>query len=84
MLCLCVFLSTTYGQETTEKQKTISFDKELIDFNASYYGNMVWNPGLKFGAEYLWKEKVNTNVKHKKKCDKPVSQLNFLKIEYPA
>ncbi len=36
------------------------------DFSMAYYGNNLWNPGLKFGTEYIWKERVKTKEKKKR------------------
>ncbi len=37
-----------------------------LDFDGAYYGNNLWNPGLKFGAEYIWKEKIREKEKKKR------------------
>ena len=37
-----------------------------LDFSGSYYGNNLWNPGLKFGSEYIWREWVKTKEKKKR------------------
>ncbi|MEM7487010.1 MAG: hypothetical protein AAF348_17520 [Bacteroidota bacterium] len=39
---------------------------DRTEFRAGYYGNFYWNPGLTFGAEYLWKEKVRTKERKKR------------------
>lgn len=71
ILLLMPFLTLGYGQKSKVKQvvKLPTNFQERLDFNAAYYGNMLWNPGLKFGAEYVWRAKqiVKTNRKNKTK-----------------
>ncbi len=38
-----------------------------LDFSTAYHGEMIWNPGLKFGAEYLLGQKVKAKRSHKSK-----------------
>jgi hypothetical protein len=43
------------------------FKLENLNFNASYYGETVWYPGLKVGAEYIISEKKKDIIKTSKK-----------------
>ncbi len=49
---------------------------ERLDFSGAYYGDMIWNPGLKFGAEYVWKEKQKQ--KKKRKGTKTITKQKIL------
>jgi hypothetical protein len=37
-----------------------------LDLSVAYYGNNVWNPGVKTGVEYIWKEWLKEKEKHGK------------------
>lgn len=70
--------SSVYGQKIDSK-KTVELPSnfhERIEFSGAYYGNMLWDPGLKFGAEYLWKEKHKE--KGTKKGTKTISKQKIL------
>jgi len=43
---------------TTKLQENSFLDK--TEFKLGYSGSILWNNGLNFGAEYLWKEKLKT------------------------
>lgn len=53
----------SYGQEVTDRLSI----KDQLRYNASYYGNNLWNPGLKFGATYVWKERTVSKNKNRRK-----------------
>jgi len=57
--------SHTYAQSDTTMQKGFQYEK--LNFNASYYGETGWYPGLKIGAEYIILEKQKEKIKTKKK-----------------
>lgn len=46
------------------------------EFKVGYFGNMLWNPGLNGGAEYLIREKVKT--KERKKGPKTIIKKTLL------
>ncbi len=67
---LCLVCSGLCGQNSVDSENEVQ-DKpnsfmDKTEFRAGYYGNFYWNPGLTFGAEYLWKEKVRTKEKKKR------------------
>ncbi|MEW7280190.1 hypothetical protein ABW636_16490 [Aquimarina sp. 2201CG1-2-11] len=43
-----------------DKKESTSTFLNKTEFKISYSGNFVWNNGLNFGAEYLWKEIIKT------------------------
>ncbi len=56
--CIFVFLLLlTLCINAQEQRTTLSF-LDRTEFKIGYSGNVIWNNGLTFGAEYLWKEKV--------------------------
>ena len=57
-------LLSTLCINAQEKTNTPSF-LDRTEFQIGYSGNIIWNNGLNFGAEYLWKEKVK--VKDRKR-----------------
>ena len=61
------------AQNSIETTPTI-LDK--TEFKIGYMGNLIWNNGLNFGAEYLWKEKVKK--KEKKRKEKVITQQLLL------
>lgn len=67
---LCLWYSTLLAQNLPDYEiksqtpPTSFLDK--TEFRTGYYGNFYWNPGLTFGAEYLWKEKVLTKKKKRR------------------
>ena len=72
LFILFSILSQLSAQSDSLKQK---FHRERLDFNASYYGETVWYPGVKIGAEYILFEKKKEKLKHNKK------KGNFTKIK---
>ena len=46
---------------------TKKFQLEKLSFNASYYGETMWYPGVKLGAEYILFEKKKEKIKNRKK-----------------
>ena len=61
---LTILLSQLLAQSDSLEHK---FQRERLDFNASYYGETLWYPGLKFGAEYVLFEKSKEKIKHSKR-----------------
>ncbi len=57
-------LSTLYLNAQDKIDATTSF-LDKTEFKIGYSGNFLWNNGLNFGAEYLWKEKMK--VKNRKR-----------------
>ncbi len=59
-----------YGQnienQSAEQRDSLALSFPL-DFNAAYYGNNVWYPGLKIGAEYIWYSKTHAGQVTKEK-----------------
>jgi hypothetical protein len=53
-----------FAQSDGQKQ---GFQLEKMSFNASYYGETVWYPGFKVGAEYILSEKKKDKIKKSKK-----------------
>lgn len=51
----------------TDSLKSKGFQWKNLDFNASYYGETGWYPGIKVGAEYIIFEKQKEKVKTKRK-----------------
>jgi hypothetical protein len=51
LLLFMFFPILLVAQEAQQKPSGLD-----IKFNASYYGNNLWNPGLKVGAAYIFKE----------------------------
>lgn len=79
VLLLIPSMTLLYGQEIGTKQ-TIELPTnfhERLEFSGAYYGNNLWNPGLKFGAEYLWKEKQKIK-KSKKNGTKTITKQRIL------
>lgn len=67
-------LSTLYLNAQDKIDTTSFLDK--VEFKVGYTGNLVWNNGLSFGTEYLWKEK--RKIKDKKRGQKTIThQLLF-------
>ncbi len=66
-LLLVFFAGGIYAQSNTAGK---GFNLDNLSFNASYYGETVWYPGLKIGAEYIFFEKKNEKVKTSKKKGK--------------
>lgn len=52
---LCV---STFSLDAQDKIDTVTSFLDRTEFKIAYSGNLFWNNGLNFGAEYLWKEKV--------------------------
>jgi len=49
---------------------------DRTEFKVGYFGNLLWDNGLNFGAEYLWKEKIK--IKERKRGEKTIThQLLF-------
>ncbi|MCB0835674.1 MAG: hypothetical protein KDE26_11935 [Bacteroidetes bacterium] len=46
-------------------KNTLGQNAQPLIYSFSYYGNNLWNPGLKAGAGKIWKEKESTNKKGK-------------------
>ena len=61
-ILLYLFSSSLSAQDNPTKR--ISF-LDKTEFKLGYSGNIIWNNGLNFGAEYLWKETVK--IKDKKR-----------------
>jgi hypothetical protein len=53
-----LWLSTLF-LNAQNKTTTSSF-LDRTEFKIGYSGNVIWNNGLNFGAEYLWKEQMKT------------------------
>ena len=64
ILLLTGIMPALYAQTDSSATK---FRYENLSFNGSYYGETVWYPGLKFGAEYIIREKKKYKEKHSKK-----------------
>ncbi len=64
-IILLSFNIQLHAQSDTIKQQ--KFQSEKLNFNASYYGETGWYPGLKIGAEYIIFEKKKQKIKHHKK-----------------
>jgi hypothetical protein len=60
LLILLFVPMVLFAQEENKSSKI------KLDYNASYYGNNLWNPGLKFGAEYVFHKNVVEKAKKKK------------------
>lgn len=50
-----LFLTYSYGQNMSEKDKNQPSFLDRTEFSIGYTGNIFWNNGISFGAEYLWK-----------------------------
>ncbi|WP_108840547.1 hypothetical protein [Aquimarina sp. Aq78] len=68
LVILCLFVITSHAQNKMES--TTSF-LDKTEFKIGYSGNIIWNNGLNFGAEYLWKEKVK--IKERKRGQKRIT-----------
>ncbi|MEW7292073.1 hypothetical protein [Aquimarina sp. 2304DJ70-9] len=68
LVTLYLFVTSIHAQDQTESGASF-LDK--TEFKIGYSGNIVWNNGLSFGAEYLWKEKVK--IKEKKRRQKTIT-----------
>jgi len=69
-----LLISVISLQAQSQTGSTSFLDK--TDFKVGYSGNLLFDNGLNFGAEYAWKEKQN--VKEKKKGQKTIAhQLLF-------
>jgi hypothetical protein len=64
---LVLFLSLFAAAFAQSDVKRKGFQKEKLNFNASYYGETVWYPGLKVGAEYVISEKKKDKTKKSRK-----------------
>lgn len=76
-------LSTSVYSQKFNSYKTVELPTnfhERLDFSGAYYGDMIWNPGLKFGAEYVWKEKLKE--KEKRKGTKTISKQKILSGDF--
>lgn len=64
-----IYLSLfTFSLTAQDRIDTSASFSDNVELKIGYTGNILWNNGLTFGAEYLWKEKVNTkNKKGKQK-----------------
>jgi hypothetical protein len=73
---LCLWNGGLLAQSLTDfenqPENSSSNFMDKTEFRAGYYGNFYWNPGLTFGAEYLWKEKVR--IKEKKRRTKVITK----------
>ncbi len=65
---LCLFTLFLNAQDT---DKTNASFLEKTEFKIGYSGNIFWNNGLNFGAEYLWKEKIK--IKYRKRGQKTIT-----------
>jgi len=64
-IVIFIFNVQLFAQSDTIKQQ--KFNPEKLSFNASYYGETGWYPGLKIGAEYIIFEKKKYKTKHSKR-----------------
>jgi hypothetical protein len=58
-----LFLGVLMGPLVLSAQKPAD-DGKRLDLSIAYYGNNVWNPGMKTGMEYIWKEWLKIKEKH--------------------
>ncbi len=59
------YASALSQNESFSKRHSENLPKGFLnrtEFRAGYFGNYYWNPGVTFGAEYLWKESIRTKV----------------------
>lgn len=71
ILSLFVISSNAQGQ----KKSTASL-LDRTEFKIGYSGNIIWNNGLNFGTEYLWKEKIK--IKERKRGQKIITHQFLL------
>ncbi len=64
LLLLSVYTQIFAQADNLNKQH---FQLEKLNFNASYYGETGWYPGIKIGAEYVLFEKQKQKIKNRKK-----------------
>ena len=70
--CILLLLLFYFGAISAQRESTVERTElngsflDRTEFRAGYTGNFFWNPGLTFGAEYLWKEKVRTKEKKRR------------------
>jgi hypothetical protein len=60
-----LFLSS-FSLTAQDKFDTAVSFIDRTEFKIGYTGNFIWNNGLNFGAEYLWKEKVKNKERREK------------------
>lgn len=79
LLFFIVFPLLVYGQsnenQSQEPRDSMALAAPLA-FNAAYYGNNIWYPGLKIGAEYIWHSKTHRVHKSKHKGPKDKVKTN--------
>jgi hypothetical protein len=64
---ILVYLSIlTLSLNAQDKSSPPTSFLEKTEFGIGYTGNLFWNNGLNFGAEYGWKEKVKTKGRKSK------------------
>lgn len=78
---LILFFKIGYAQDLEPTINSIPIESrsflERTEFSASYFGNIFWNNGLNFGAEYLLKEiKKEKNRKRGKRTNTHQFLLN--------
>lgn len=67
-----LLLSTSYLSSAQDPANQTP-ERKGLRYNGSYYGNSLWNPGLKVGATYLWKERTTSKTKTRGK--KEISKI---------
>ena len=73
LISLLFFPVLVFGQQRVSDEAAVRDSVAKIyplDFNASYFGNDIIYPGLKFGAEYIFHSHTKTKTEHKAKGDK--------------
>ncbi len=76
---ILLFSITKLFAQSDSTQKGSYFNK--LNYNASYYGETVWYPGIKIGAEYILLEKKKERIiKRNKKGDYTKVKTNQLII----
>ncbi|MEZ4849546.1 MAG: hypothetical protein R3B93_13190 [Bacteroidia bacterium] len=72
LIVTCLFIQLLFITGKIQGQ-----DSKSLLYSFSYYGNNLWNPGLKAGAEKIWKEKESTNKKGKTRYHQTTLNGNF-------
>lgn len=74
--CMLLFLLIHAINGQVQSQINGSSFLNRTEFKVGYYGNFIWNNGLKLGTEYVWKEKKK--VKEKKEGQKTITHQLLL------
>jgi hypothetical protein len=67
LIAISLFFSVSGIVKAQSEKQTGGFRYDNLSFNLSYYGETVWYPGLKAGAEYVISEKKKEKVKNSKR-----------------